>query len=212
MKRKRKILVTAGPTREYIDPVRYISNDSSGKMGFAIASAAARLGLDTTLIAGPVSLETPQSVRRIDVISAKDMLAAVTKHAAKSDLIVMCAAVADFSPEKISKRKIKKENTSSSKITLKLKRNPDILAELCKNKKPGQLIIGFALETENMEANAISKLRRKGCDWIVANSASAIGSDKNSAVIIGRDGKKIRQPKMDKSDLAVLLLSHLMCV
>jgi len=211
MKKRRKIVITAGPTREYIDPVRYISNDSSGRMGFAIAAAAARLGMDAMLIAGPVSIETPKSVRRMNVISAKEMLSAVTKHAAKSDLIIMCAAVADFSPEKISRKKIKKEDGGSSKITLKLKKNPDILAEICKNKKSGQVVVGFALETEKLEKNAISKLRRKGCDWIVANSASAIGSDKNSAVMISRDGKKIRLPKMDKNDLAVLLLSHLMC-
>lgn len=211
MKKRRKILITAGPTREYIDPVRYISNDSSGMMGFAIASAAARLGLHATLVAGPVQLETPEDVRRIDVVSAEEMLKATLARAKNSDLIVMCAAVSDFSPEKILKKKIKKEDIGSSKITLRLKKNPDILAEICKNKKSGQVVVGFALETENMEKNAISKLRRKGCDWIVANSASAIGSKKNSAVVINRDGKKIRLPKMDKNDLAVLLLSHLMC-
>ena len=137
------------------------------------------------------------------------MLAAVTKHAAKSDLIIMCAAVADFSPEKISKKKIKKKDGGSSRVTLKLKKTPDILAEVCKNKKSGQVVVGFALETENMEKNAISKLCGKGCDWIVANMVSAIGGRKSSAVMISRDGKKIRLQD-GQNDLAVCCL-HLMC-
>lgn len=205
-----RILVTAGPTREYLDPVRYLSNDSSGQMGFALAQVAAEFGAAVTLIAGPVSLPTPKGVKRIDVVSACEMHRAVLKQAPRSDVILMAAAVADWRPAKASKAKIKKTVGASCHRAIALTANPDILAELGRRKKPEQLLAGFALETNDLERNARSKLTRKRCDWIVANAAKAIGASSSRALLLGAHGERIPLPRLPKEDLAVLILSHLL--
>jgi phosphopantothenoylcysteine decarboxylase/phosphopantothenate--cysteine ligase len=183
----RKILVTAGPTHEPIDPVRYIANRSSGKQGFAIAEAVARLGAEVTLISGPVTLSTPPSVKRVDVESAREMEAAV-KRALPVDAAIMVAAVADWHVD-AAVTKIKKLPGSAPRA-LALVANPDILAGLAHSTKRPRLVIGFAAETNDVVAYAQAKLVSKGCDWIVANDVSSdvMGGDANSIHLITRDG------------------------
>jgi phosphopantothenoylcysteine decarboxylase/phosphopantothenate--cysteine ligase len=194
------IIVTAGPTHEPIDPVRYIANRSSGKQGFAIAGALAAKGARVTLIAGPVTLETPTGVTRIDVQTARDMAAAV-EAALPADAAIMVAAVADWRVEEAS-QKIKKDG-SGVMPTLTLVENPDILATLCRNPKRPRVVVGFAAETENVLANAKAKLARKGCDWIVANDVSGdvMGGEANTVHIVTADGVE-RWERMAKGDVA----------
>ncbi|MGB5439693.1 MAG: bifunctional phosphopantothenoylcysteine decarboxylase/phosphopantothenate--cysteine ligase CoaBC, partial [Gammaproteobacteria bacterium] len=161
----RRVLVTAGPTREAIDPVRYISNRSSGRMGFAVAAAAAEAGAQVTLVSGPVGLETPSRVRRIDVESAQAMYELVIEHAAGNDVFIGVAAVADYRPARVAGQKLKK---SGDRMTLDLARNPDILAAVAAL-PGGPFTVGFAAETEALEANALGKLQAKGVDMIAAN-------------------------------------------
>lgn len=163
------IIVTAGPTHEPIDPVRYIANRSSGKQGFAIAAALAAKGARVTLIAGPVTLDTPPEVTRVEVQTAREMAVAV-EAALPADVAIMVAAVADWRVEEAS-QKIKKDSGGALR-TLTLVENPDILAELARSPRRPRLLIGFAAETENIVANAQTKLARKGCDWIIANDVS----------------------------------------
>ena len=181
------IIVTAGPTHEPIDPVRYIANRSSGKQGFAIAAALAKRGARVTLIAGPVTLPTPEGVTRIDVQTAREMAAAV-ETALPADVAIMVAAVADWRVESAA-QKIKKDG-SGVMPTLTLVENPDILANLARNPQRPRLLIGFAAETENVIANAQAKLTRKGCDWIVANDVSGdvMGGDGNTVHIVTAAG------------------------
>jgi phosphopantothenoylcysteine synthetase/decarboxylase len=200
-----QILIAAGPTREYIDPVRYISNDSSGKMGFALAQAAHELDADVTLVTGPVDLKTPKGVERIDVVSCNDMKRTIMRHTKKADVIIMAAAVADFKPTRRSKNKLKKPIKQ-----IKLTQNPDILNELGKIVREDQTLIGFALETGNVIANAKKKLKSKGCDWIVANRHTSIGADQSKATLIPRKGRTISLPKLPKHDLAMVILSHVL--
>jgi phosphopantothenoylcysteine decarboxylase/phosphopantothenate--cysteine ligase len=207
---KTRVLITAGPTREYIDPVRYISNDSSGRMGCALAKAALELGCEVTLIAGPIAIEKPKGAHGIAVISAREMRTAVLKEARDADVIIMAAAVSDWRPAKCSKRKLKRTDGSSNDRTIELTPNPDILAELCAKRKPGQIIAGFALESNHLERNARDKLKRKACDWIVANGVQAIGSGASSAVLFSARGGKINLPPLPKEDLAMVILSHIL--
>lgn len=197
----RRVLITAGPTREYIDPVRFISNDSSGKMGFALAKAARLAGFHVTLISGPVSLETPSGVRRIDIISALEMRRALSRESKNADIIIMAAAVADFRPSQFAKKKIKRGIRLPPRV-IRLKQNPDILAEICRLKKPHQKIIGFALETNDLQKNALAKLKSKGCDFIVANKASSIGKDLCSVTIFSANGTKTSLKNMPKKKIA----------
>jgi phosphopantothenoylcysteine decarboxylase/phosphopantothenate--cysteine ligase len=180
------ILVTAGPTHEPIDPVRYLANRSSGKQGFAIAAALAAEGAKVTLIAGPVNLPTPAGVTRIDVETAREMAAAV-EAALPADAAIMTAAVADWRVE-TSSQKIKKGKDGPP--ALQLVENPDILAGLAKSPHRPKLLIGFAAETENLIAHAQAKLARKGCDWIVANDVSAdpMGGETNRVHIVTAAG------------------------
>ncbi|MFH0799217.1 MAG: phosphopantothenoylcysteine decarboxylase [Pseudomonadota bacterium] len=221
--KKLRILITAGPTREYIDPVRYISNDSSGQMGFALARAAAHLGFRVDLIAGPVALPTPEGAIRIDVASTLEMRREVMRLAPRADVIVMAAAVSDWRPARFSRKKIKRSKTGlpppsppykggEMPHAIPLIENPDILLELGKRKKPNQILIGFALETDDLEKNARGKLARKNCDWIVANPACAIGARVSRALLISRSGKKIALPLLPKEDLAIVILSHILGV
>ncbi len=209
--RKKRILVTAGPTYEAIDPVRFISNRSSGKMGFAIANAAALRGATVTLVTGPVSLETPKNVARIDVESAQEMFKAVNDHGKKADAIIMAAAVADYAPENPARQKIKKR-AGSGTPNLRLITTPDILETLGKRKN-GKLLVGFALETDNGLANAREKLKRKNLDLIVLNTLkqrkSVFGSDSNVVTIIDRKGKAEQFPEMPKFDVANTILDRI---
>jgi phosphopantothenoylcysteine decarboxylase / phosphopantothenate---cysteine ligase len=183
----KRVLITAGPTHEAIDPVRYIANRSSGRQGFAIAQAAAELGAEVILIAGPVHLVTPPGVIRIDVESAREMLGEVEK-ALPSDVAIMVAAVADWRAEKVPEQKIKKAGTGVPPLSLT--ENPDILATLAKHKQRPTLLIGFAAETEKIVEHAQAKLVKKGCDWIVANDVSGdvMGGANNAFHIVSKDG------------------------
>jgi phosphopantothenoylcysteine decarboxylase/phosphopantothenate--cysteine ligase len=206
--RKKRILVTAGPTHEAIDPIRFIGNRSSGKMGFAIANAAAQRGAEVTLITGPVHLETPKNVTRIDVESAQEMYNAVRAHAKRKDAVVMAAAVADFAPVAPANQKIKKKSSESAP-EIKLKTTPDILASLG-SRKSARVLAGFALETEDDLENAKTKLRQKNLDFIVLNSVTkehpAFGSDTNVVTIIDRSGKVEQLPELPKFDVANRIL------
>lgn len=181
------VLVTAGPTHEPIDPVRYIANRSSGKQGFAIAQAAAELGARVTLVSGPVHLETPPGVVRIDVESARDMLHAV-ENALPADVAILVAAVADWRAAEVPTQKIKKDGNGVPPLALA--ENPDILARLGQHGQRPALLIGFAAETEKVVDHARAKLARKGCDWIVANDVSGdvMGGANNAVHIVTRDG------------------------
>ncbi len=183
----KRVLVTAGPTHEPIDPVRYIANRSSGKQGFAIAAAAAELGAQVTLVAGPVALATPAGVVRIDVESAREMLAEVEK-VLPVDAAIMVAAVADWRPENTPAQKIKKDGTTVPSLVLT--ENPDILATIARDKQRPKLLVGFAAETETIVEHAKAKLAKKGCDWIVANDVSGdvMGGDRNAIHIVSDKG------------------------
>lgn len=197
----KRALVTAGPTIEAIDPVRFLSNRSSGKQGYAIAAALAELGADVTLVSGPTNLPAPQGVKRIDVESAREMLAA-SEDALPLDVAVMVAAVADWRPSKEARSKIKKDKGGIP--TIELQENPDVLATLSKaGKSRPKLVIGFAAETDNVEDNARAKITKKGCDWIVANDVSGdvMGGAENAVVLITKD-KTEAWPRMAKEAVA----------
>jgi phosphopantothenoylcysteine decarboxylase / phosphopantothenate---cysteine ligase len=179
-------LITAGPTREPIDPVRYISNRSSGKMGYAIAEAALHFGHDVILISGPVNLAPPRNAKIISVVTSDEMFEAAHRHADDSDVSVLCAAVADYKPAQVSPTKIKK---SGDRISIELIPTQDILQSLGRRQNRKFLLVGFAAETDHLESNAKKKLRGKNCDIIVANDARiAMETDENELLILFRDG------------------------
>lgn len=207
----RKILVTAGPTYEPIDPVRFIGNYSSGKMGFSLAEVLARKGAEVTLVTGPTVLDTPAVIKnRIDVHTAAQMAQVCYDVALDADVVVMAAAVADYAPVSIAKSKIKKSEEVTS---LELKKNPDILAELGKRKKKGQILAGFALETDNEKENAFAKLQNKNLDLIVLNSLKDAGAgfntDTNKVNVLFKNGEMKEFPLKDKtlvaSDIAAII-------
>lgn len=206
----KKILITAGPTHEKIDPVRFIGNYSSGKMGFALAEECARRGAEVTLIAGPVncqlSIENRQIVNRIDVESCDEMYKTATEVFPQMDAAILCAAVADFRPEQQATQKIKREGDD---LIIRLKPNPDIAAALGKMKKENQLLVGFALETNDEEANAHKKLEKKNLDFIVLNSLQNKGtcfqSDENQISIISHDGQKDYEKKSKQAVAADII-------
>lgn len=211
----KKVLVSAGATKESIDPVRYITNHSSGKMGFSIAKAAYLRGAFVTLIAGSHSVKKPYGVDVIDVTSAIDMTDAMLSYADSYDIIIMSAAVADFRPKNYSDEKIKKtamnnDSKSTDEMTLSLQKNPDILKSLGEKYSDKKVIVGFAMETENLLENAKKKCIEKNTDFIVANSLRTEGagfkSDTNIATIIEKSGEKTTLPKMSKFDLANIIL------
>jgi len=203
----RHVLVTAGPTWEALDPVRYIANRSSGKQGFAIAAAAAALGARVTLVAGPVALKTPAGVRRVDVESALDMAEAV-RRALPADVAVMVAAVADWRPKDYRAEKIKKRGDAPP--ALMLTENPDILTNLAGAPRRPELVIGFAAETDNVLEHAKAKRKRKGADWIVANDVSGdvMGGDNNRVAIISADGVETLE-EMPKAAVAMALVERI---
>ena len=185
------VVITAGPTREAIDPVRYLSNHSSGKMGFALARAAIDAGAKVTLISGPVNLTTPDRVNRIDVVSAMDMLAACRNACIEADIFIACAAVADYRPKSIAQQKLKK--TGGDGLTLTLEQNPDIAATIA-SEYPHSLCVGFAAETENLLEHARAKRINKQLDVIIANDVAAqpvFGSDTNSVTIISENSELV---------------------
>ena len=205
----RHIIITAGPTYERIDPVRFIGNYSSGKMGFALAEECAARGARVTLVAGPVALKCSDSIERIDVESCQQMYEATTQAFAQADAAILCAAVADFKPESTAQSKIKREGDD---LVLRLKPTHDIAAELGRMKQPGQRIVAFALETDNEEANAKDKLRRKNADFIVLNSTRIPGttfqSDDNQITIITANDATA-YPKKPKREVAADIIDRL---
>lgn len=202
-----KIIVTAGPTREAIDPVRFISNRSTGKMGFAIASCALARGHDVCLIAGPVSLDEPRGARVVHVVTAEEMFCAVDKNLDWCDVLVMTAAVADWRPVKTSSQKLKKCEMTAQ---IELERTKDILAEI-KDRKKGRVFVGFSADTENNEMEAIRKLNAKNLDLIVANDVSrtdsGFGVDNNEVFFITPDRTIEKLPLMSKSHVAARIIS-----
>ncbi len=202
------VLVTAGPTRENVDPVRYLTNRSSGKMGYAVAEAAARRGAHVILVSGPTSLDVPSGVERIDVQSAQDMHRVVLEKVAGCSIAIFAAAVADYRPAEPSGQKIKRNNEST---TIALEPTPDILASVARNK--GQrFIVGFAAETDHVAENARQKLAAKNADLMVANDVTAEGSgfdhDTNVVTLFARDGRDLALPRMSKSEVAQRILDE----
>jgi phosphopantothenoylcysteine decarboxylase/phosphopantothenate--cysteine ligase len=201
-----KALVTAGPTQEPLDPVRFIANRSSGKQGYAIADALAKAGAETTLISGPVELVAPHHVKLVKVTTAREMLAAC-EHALPADVGIFTAAVADWRPEVVANNKMKKREDGSVP-DIKLAQNPDILATIAQGGKRPRLVIGFAAETDDIVANAKSKLAKKSADWIVANDVSPatgiMGGDRNTVHLISKSGVE-DWPEMKKSEVGARL-------
>ena len=200
------VLVTAGPTREAIDPVRFISNHSTGKMGYAIARGASLRGARVILVSGPVSIEPPLFAELVPVVSAENMYNAVMKYKYEADIIIKSAAVADYTPVTISSEKIKKQDGD---MRIELKRTKDILKELGQSRRENQFICGFAMETENLIENAVKKLESKNVDMIVANSlkteGAGFGTDTNVVTLITKDGKT-ELPLMSKDEVAMKIL------
>jgi phosphopantothenoylcysteine decarboxylase/phosphopantothenate--cysteine ligase len=206
--RGESVLVTAGPTCEDIDPVRFLTNRSSGKMGYAIATAAARRGAKVALVSGPTALATPEGVERIDVRSAEEMLQAVRGKFAGSTIAIFAAAVADY---RVADPAIQKIKRSAEPFTLKLEPNPDILATMARE-KGDRLVIGFAAETDNVAENARKKLTQKNADLIVANDVGAEGAgfdtETNIVTLFSRDGRDLPLARMSKSDVAQRILDE----
>ena len=205
-----KVLVTAGPTVEAIDPVRFISNHSTGKMGYALAKAASWRGAQVTLVSGPASLEKPRFAACVDVVSAEDMFREVTGRAPEQDVVIKAAAVADYRPAEVSREKMKKKD---GELSIPLVRTRDILAYLGQNKKEGQFLCGFSMETEHMLENSRAKLEKKNLDMIVANNlrqqGAGFGTDTNVVTIITKDGE-ISLPQMSKDEAAHRILDQIL--
>jgi len=205
----KKLVITAGPTIEAIDPVRFISNHSSGKMGYALAEAAILAGAQVTLISGPVNLKTPNKVTRISVTSAQEMLLAVKEQIDACDIFIGCAAVADYAPVEVAAEKIKK---NAAEMQFKLKKNPDIISWVTEQKKP-PFVVGFAAESQNLQAFAESKLKKKKLDMICANDISQQGlgfnSNNNEILLLNRDGGQQKLPPSSKRNIAVQIIAEI---
>lgn len=209
--RGKRVLLTAGPTYERIDPVRFIGNHSTGKMGFALAEAFAKRGAEVTLIAGPVQLKTSEaSIRRIDVVSAAEMYDEVIREAPVADIVISCAAVADFTPKEKSDVKLKRGKDA---LSIELLPTCDIAAELGKRKREGQLLVGFALETNDEECNALLKLKKKNLDLIVLNSlrdqGAGFGGDTNKVTLIDKEGRVEPLALKSKSEVAADIVDRI---
>ena len=206
----KRVLVTAGPTQEALDPVRYLTNHSSGRMGYAIAKAAARRGAKVTLVSGPTALKKPAYVDTVDVVSAQDMFDAVTARAQDADIIITAAAVADYRPATVADNKIKKADDA---LSIPLERTKDILAALGNSKRPGQFLCGFSMETENLLENSRKKLGKKNLDMVAANSlkveGAGFGVDTNVLTLITPDGT-VDLPLMSKDAAADALLDAIL--
>jgi phosphopantothenoylcysteine decarboxylase/phosphopantothenate--cysteine ligase len=210
--RGKNVLITAGPTQEAIDPVRFISNPSSGKMGYAIARAAEMHGANVILISGPTALTPPSNIRITKVTTAEEMLNAVLDYSDHADIIVKCAAVADYRPVTQAGKKIKKSQT---RVELTLERTQDILQAVTRRKKK-QIVVGFAAETQDLDTYAAEKLKAKKLDMIVGNligpEDSGFQSDTNRVTIYYKDGRREPVPVMAKEELAELLLDRIICL
>ena len=208
MPKKINLLVTAGPTREMLDPVRFLSNVSTGNMGYETAKQGARMGFRVTLISGPTALGRPKNVRFIPVVSAAQMKEAILREWKKTDILIMTAAVCDYTPVRFSPSKIKR----IKQRTIRFKRTEDIL-ELVGKKKAGRILVGFALETENWEQNAVRKLRKKNLDYIVANwygrGNYPFGTGRTSMVLMDRSGAKKLLSHVTKVNASKFILSEL---
>ncbi|MBQ8953110.1 MAG: bifunctional phosphopantothenoylcysteine decarboxylase/phosphopantothenate--cysteine ligase CoaBC [Clostridia bacterium] len=204
----RRVLVTAGPTREMLDPVRFLSNRSTGKMGYAIAQAAAERGARVTLVSGPVTLDTPRGVERVDITSTLDLYDQVTTRAKEADIVIQAAAPADFRPEQTAQHKIKKDGSS---MALQLVPNPDIAAQLGRDKRAGQILVAFAAETDDLIGNAQKKLAKKNADMVVANDVTepgaGFGVNTNRVTLITREDQR-SLPLMSKRDVADAILDR----
>lgn len=202
-----RCLITAGPTREPLDPVRFLSNRSSGRMGYALAAAALRAGARVTLVSGPVAIPPPRGARLLRVETAREMCRATLREARRADLVIMAAAVADYRPASPVRRKIKKR---AERLVLRLVKTPDILAEIGRRKPRRQVLVGFAAETHELLAHARAKLERKNLDFIVANPVgrpdSGFESPFNRATLLARGGATLAFPRMRKEALARRLL------
>ena len=206
----KKVLITAGPTREAIDPVRYITNYSTGKMGYAIAKAAAYRGAEVTLVTGPVAIKPPMFVKVVPVESAEDMFQAVTGGAPEQDIIIKAAAVADYRPKQVSSEKVKK---SGEMFVLEMERTDDILKYLGEQKRSDQFLCGFSMETEHMLRNSRAKLAKKNLDMIVANNLKVPGAgfagDTNVVTLITKD-EETELPLLSKEETAVRILDKIL--
>ena len=205
----KKVLVTAGPTQEKLDPVRYISNHSTGKMGYAIARAAMMRGAEVTLVSGKVNLQPPMNVRVVPVVSAADMAQAVKERASEQDVIIKAAAVADYRPSVTADEKLKKKD---DELSIALERTEDILAYLGAHRREGQFLCGFSMETENMVENSRAKLEKKNIDMIVANNlkqeGAGFGTDTNIVTLLTKD-ETVELPMMSKEEVADKLLDYI---
>ena len=207
----RRVLITAGPTREALDPIRFLSNRSSGLMGFLLAEEALRHGADTTIVSGPSHLADPAGIRTVRINTAREMLESVMAHAEESDVLIFSAAVSDYRPTEISSRKIKK---GAEDLVIRLTRNPDIARETIPLRRPGQIRVGFAAETEDLEQAALGKMADKDFDMIVANDVShegiGMGAETNAALILTRGGSREETGVVSKRALAGRIWEHIM--
>ena len=205
----RTVLVTAGPTREPLDPIRFITNRSSGKMGYAVAEAAVSRGADVVLVSGPTALSAPAGVELVSVETTGQMRDEVLKHASQADVVIMAGAPSDYRPKSVSPQKIKKEH---GELTLDLERNPDVSAELGQLKRNGQILVAFSMDTENLLENARKKRKKKNAELIVANDVSqegaGFGTDTNIVWIINSSGEEKKLPLMPKRELADAILDE----
>lgn len=208
----KKVLVTAGPTQERLDPVRYISNHSTGKMGYAIALSAVRRGADVTLVSGKTNLQAPTGVRFVPVVSAADMAEAVKAAAVEQDIIIKAAAVADYRPSVTADEKMKKKD---GELSIALERTEDILAWLGNHRQEGQILCGFSMETENLLENSRAKLEKKKIDMIVANSlrqeGAGFGADTNVVTLLTKEGTE-ELPLLSKEEVADRLFDRLLAL
>ncbi len=214
MKEIKKIMITAGPTHERIDPVRFIGNYSSGKMGFALARECAERGMEVTLIAGPVDLKIDHpNITRIDVVSALEMYGACNKYFADQDAAIMCAAVADYRPAEVAEQKIKRKGED---MTIRLVPNPDIAASLGEKLQPHQTLVGFALETNDERKHALGKMEKKNLDMIVLNSLQEKGAgfkvDTNKVTLLHRSGEEQKFELKHKDDVATDIVDALLAI
>ena len=205
-----RCLITAGPTREFLDPVRFVSNPSTGKMGYALAAAARAAGWTVDLVSGPVSLPEPDGVMVYPVVTAAEMLRQTDALFGPCDVLIMTAAVSDWRPKVSHPQKLKKTGEG---LSVEFEPTEDILATLARRRRPDQLLVGFAAETENVEAHALAKLDRKGADLIAANSVAgphgAFGSDQNKLILLGRDGFREVLGPGAKTAVAASLIARL---
>ena len=198
-----RILITSGPTRQYLDPVRYLSNASSGKMGVALATAAIQMDHEVVVISGPVSVEYPEQATVIQVVSTDEMLAAAVEQFKTCDGVIAAAAPTDYRPVQVADQKLKK---TGSEISISLEETEDILATLGRMKTASQWSVGFALETEDAQTRALAKLKKKNCDLVVLNGAAAIDADNSQIMMIDKAGDIIMDAEGSKIDLGVKIL------